>query len=256
MVGTAHRWAVLCAGALVLAGVVTIPAASAVADPGKVSGECTIVGTSGPDRLRGTTGDDVICGLGGDDVIVGRGGDDLLRGGGGDDTIVGGPGDDLLGGGRGNDDLDAHDAVSFRDGLRCGRGRDSAVADVPDVVTRSCESVAQDHAPSDVALASAAVAENQPAGTFVGTLSTADADAGDTHAYTLVAGAGSGGNGSFAVSGDALRTAVPLDHETTPTLSVRVRSTDSSGAECRGGVHGHGERRSTTRRWRSMTPRR
>ena len=117
----------------------------------------------------------------------------------------------------------------YRDRLRCGRGDDSAVADVPDVVKGSCEEVDQDHVPTDIGLAPTTVVENQPTGTVVGTLSTVDADAGDTHTYALVPGAGSAGNGSFATSGSSLRTAVPLDHETTPTLSVRVRSTDSAG---------------------------
>jgi Ca2+-binding RTX toxin-like protein len=64
---------------------------------------CTIVGTTGDDRLIGTTGDDIICGLGGDDVLKGRSGNDQLAGGSGDDRLWGGRGSDLLIGGSGRD---------------------------------------------------------------------------------------------------------------------------------------------------------
>ncbi|GAB2881310.1 cadherin domain-containing protein [Nocardioides pacificus] len=84
-------------------------------------------------------------------------------------------------------------------------------------------------APAAVVLAPAVVAENS-AGAVVGTLSTRDPDAGDTHTYALVAGPGSTGNALFALSGDQLSTAVPLDFETGPSHSIRVRVTDAAGA--------------------------
>jgi Ca2+-binding RTX toxin-like protein len=77
--------------------------------------ECTIIGTTGDDRLRGTPRDDVICALAGDDGVKGWGGNDTLilgpgndfakggRAGKDDDVIRGGAGDDFLGGGPGND---------------------------------------------------------------------------------------------------------------------------------------------------------
>ena len=49
-------------------------------------------------------------------------------------------------------------------------------------------------APTNIALSSASVAENQPAGTVVGTLTATDQDAGDTHTFSLVAGTGSTDN--------------------------------------------------------------
>jgi VCBS repeat-containing protein len=84
-------------------------------------------------------------------------------------------------------------------------------------------------APTDIALSGAAVAEDQPSGTAVGNFTTTDQDAGDTFTYTLVAGAGSGDNGSFQIVGDQLRTAAVFDAETKSSYSVRVRSTDSGG---------------------------
>ena len=84
-------------------------------------------------------------------------------------------------------------------------------------------------APTDVALSAAIVVENAAAGTVVGLFSTADTDAGDTFVYSLVTGSGDADNASFEIVGGALRTRGPVDHETGPVLSVRVRSTDSGG---------------------------
>jgi hypothetical protein len=82
-------------------------------------------------------------------------------------------------------------------------------------------------APTDIALTVSSVAENLASGTTVGTLSTTDIDAGDTHAYTLVAGAGSTDNGSFQITGTALQTAASFDFETKNSYAIRVRSSDS-----------------------------
>ncbi len=84
-------------------------------------------------------------------------------------------------------------------------------------------------APTDVALNASSVEENRPAGTSVGTLSTTDPDAGDSHTYTLVSGAGSGDNASFSISGRTLRTATVFDYETKNSYGIRVRTTDGGG---------------------------
>ncbi|HET6938604.1 MAG TPA: Ig-like domain-containing protein, partial [Nocardioides sp.] len=199
------------------------------ADPEKASAKCTLIGTAGDDVLRGTKHDDVICGLGGDDKILGLGGDDVIQGGGGDDLLVGGPGTDVLGGGRGDDTLDGLDNATAVDRLRCGRGDDTAKADPPDIPRPKCEHVEQDHQPTDITLAPGTVTENLPSGTVVGTLAAADHDTGDAHTFTLVAGTGSTDNARFSIAGSSLKTAATLDHETTPTLSVRVRVTDGGG---------------------------
>jgi Ca2+-binding RTX toxin-like protein len=59
-------------------------------------GECTIVGTSGADRMRGTSRNDVMCGLGGDDAISGKGGRDVIDTGDGGDHAIGNKGGDLI----------------------------------------------------------------------------------------------------------------------------------------------------------------
>ncbi len=84
-------------------------------------------------------------------------------------------------------------------------------------------------APSGPALTGDHVAENQPVGTTVGTLSSTDPDSGDTATYTLVGGAGGGDNASFAISGTTLRTAAVFDFEAKDTYAIRVRVTDAGG---------------------------
>jgi len=85
-------------------------------------------------------------------------------------------------------------------------------------------------APTDISITSTSVAENAATGTVVGTLSTTDADVGDAHTYTLVAGAGDTDYGSFSIAGNSLKTAAVFDEETKDSYSVRVRTTDSESA--------------------------
>lgn len=84
-------------------------------------------------------------------------------------------------------------------------------------------------APTDMALSAAQVDENTPSGTPVGTLSTTDADIGDSFTYTLVAGPGSAGNSRFTIVGNQLQTAAVLDHELQGQYSIRIRTTDLAG---------------------------
>jgi Ca2+-binding RTX toxin-like protein len=66
-------------------------------------GQCTIVGTSGADRMRGTSRNDVMCGLGGNDAISGKGGRDVIDTGEGTDDAIGNKGGDLILGLAGSD---------------------------------------------------------------------------------------------------------------------------------------------------------
>ncbi len=92
--------------------------------------------------------------------------------------------------------------------------------------------VVENAPPTDIQLSNSTVQENQPGGTNVGTLTTTDPDPGDTHTYSLVAGAGDEDNAKFQISGSTLQTAVPLDFEADSSLSVRIRTFDgSSGYE-------------------------
>jgi Tol biopolymer transport system component len=87
----------------------------------RLTNRCRIRGTRGDDNLRGTSLRDILYGLGGNDTISGRGGNDDLYGG------------------PGNDALLARDGRA--DHLDCGPGRDRAVADRLDRVSRTCERV-------------------------------------------------------------------------------------------------------------------
>jgi len=86
-----------------------------------------------------------------------------------------------------------------------------------------------DVAPTDISVSPAAVPENASTGTLVGTLSSTDAYQGDTFTYSLVSGAGSADNASFAIVGDRLNTNAVFDYETKNSYSIRVRTTDSFG---------------------------
>ena len=85
-------------------------------------------------------------------------------------------------------------------------------------------------APTDIAISASTLAENLPSGTTVGSFSSTDEDASNTFTYTLVPGTGSTDNAQFTIDGSGtLKTAAAFDFEATPTLSVRVRSTDQAG---------------------------
>jgi Tol biopolymer transport system component len=142
----------------------------------RLTNDCRIVGTAGPDRLVGTELADVLLGLEGNDrlmasdpgyvgdtleggpgndVLVGGYRPDTLEGGPGADRLLGGPSGDWLTGGSGADVIDGQggrDVVFARDGqrddVRCGtnRGRgtpekDTAFVDRTDRVARDCEVV-------------------------------------------------------------------------------------------------------------------
>ena len=80
--------------------------------------------------------------------------------------------------------------------------------------------------PADLVLSNAAVAENLPAGTVVGTASATDA-ADDTLTYSLVDDA----DGLFAIdpATGVITTLAPLDHETLVSANLVVRVTDGAG---------------------------
>ncbi|MBI1291743.1 hypothetical protein GC173_10940 [bacterium] len=85
-------------------------------------------------------------------------------------------------------------------------------------------------APTDLAISAATVAENVSTGTVVGTLSSTDVDAGDSHVYTLATGTGDTNNGLFTIVGNELRTNAALDFETLgASLSVRIQTQDQNG---------------------------
>jgi hypothetical protein len=87
-------------------------------------------------------------------------------------------------------------------------------------------------APTDIDLDNNTVVEDDPADTSVGFLSTVDANAADTHTYSLVAGTGDTNNSLFKIGGadgDELLTVAPFSIPADTQYSIRVRSTDAGG---------------------------
>ena len=84
-------------------------------------------------------------------------------------------------------------------------------------------------APTDIGLSNATVNQSGGANAVVGTLSSTDADGGDSHTYTLVTGTGDANNASFNISGTSLRANNPA-LLAAGNYSVRIRTTDSAAA--------------------------
>lgn len=82
--------------------------------------------------------------------------------------------------------------------------------------------------PTDIALSAAGVVENT-SNVDVGTLSSTDADAGESFTYTLVSGTGGDDNSLFTISGSTLKLSSAADYETKSSLKVLIRTTDLTG---------------------------
>lgn len=169
----------------------------------------------------GSAGADVYAGTGFNDVIESRGGNDLFDGNAGTDTLrlAGQSADWILaesGGGwtltRGADTVSVTDTeyAAFDD-----RRFDFAAE----------AWVAPDAAPVLLALSGAAVAENAPAGTLVGTLAGEDPEGGEI-TWSLAEGS----SADFEIVGEQLRTRTAFDHEASPIRAVTVVATDATGA--------------------------
>lgn len=61
--------------------------------------------------------------------------------------------------------------------------------------------------------------------------------AGETFTFALAAGTGDSGNPAFVIAGDLLRPAMPLDFETRPVATVRVRAQGSAGTTAEHVLH-------------------
>ncbi|OEK06498.1 LamG-like jellyroll fold domain-containing protein [Roseivirga misakiensis] len=92
------------------------------------------------------------------------------------------------------------------------------------------------NAPTALFLSANSISENSTA--TIGTFSTTDADAGNSHIYTLVAGSGDEDNGFFTITGDALSFTsgpdfeLPDDTGGTPgdnVYAIRVQTDDDNG---------------------------
>ncbi len=97
------------------------------------------------------------------------------------------------------------------------------------VVLFTLEVSAINSSPTNITLSNSAIIEALPVGTLVATLSSIDADLADVHAYSLVAGAGSGGNANFSVVGNQLLSNAIFNFEMVNSYSIRLQSNDGNG---------------------------
>jgi len=81
-------------------------------------------------------------------------------------------------------------------------------------------------APTNIILSKNSVYEELPVGTMVGTLTTIDQDAGDSHIYEILPGNDAI---SFIISGDILRTTAVFDYKVKSTYSITIRTADQGG---------------------------
>lgn len=161
------------------------------------------------------------------------------------DTFIGNADANTFTGGKGNDTLDGGGGVNTA--VFSGRESDYTVTKTGATITVQHNNNGQDgtdtltnirfakfsdktvalinSAPAAVSLSNATVAENAPAYTQVGRLSATDAD-GDALGFSLT----SNPDGAFAISGDYLVLARPLDFEAKAQYSVTVKGTDAYGA--------------------------
>ncbi|MEP4598182.1 MAG: LamG-like jellyroll fold domain-containing protein, partial [Cyclobacteriaceae bacterium] len=83
--------------------------------------------------------------------------------------------------------------------------------------------------PTDILLSNNSVREGLDINTVVGTLSTTDGNATDSHTYSLVAGTGDVDNGRFNINGNELRTSEIFTYSG-QTYQIRIQTEDSQGA--------------------------
>ena len=148
-----------------------------------------------------------------------NGGDELTLSDSGGNEV-----DSLSWGGSGRWDISASEGHSIARASR--RDTDTAADWLSD---QSPSPTGLNAAPTDIQLDGGdtdRVNENRLVGAEVGTLTTTDADAGDSHTYSLVAGAGDDDNGSFTISGDQLLLNTVPDYETKTSYSVRIQTDD------------------------------
>jgi hypothetical protein len=84
-------------------------------------------------------------------------------------------------------------------------------------------------APTNLALSTSTIAENQVSGTVVGNFTTTDPDTANTFTYSLVSGGGATDNSLFTITNNQLKTNSVFNFETKNSYSIRVKTTDQGG---------------------------
>lgn len=96
-------------------------------------------------------------------------------------------------------------------------------------LTVTVTDVPENLAPTDIALSKLVIYEGNALNAVIGQFSTTDPDAGDTHTYTLVNGAGNDHNDFFSIQGNQLRAGMVFNFNNQLLYSIRVRTTDAGG---------------------------
>ena len=79
---------------------------------------------------------------------------------------------------------------------------------------------------TDIALSETSDLENKASGTVIGTFTTTDEDADDTHTYSFVSGSD---EANFEIVDDVLTTTTSFNYEVKDSYSVTIRTTDAGG---------------------------
>ena len=207
------------------------------------AGDDIAYGGDGTDTISGGTGNDTLSGENGNDIIDGGDGNDAINGGAEDDTITGGAGNDTIEGSSGTDTAiysgnwsdytitlssGAYTIVDNRSGSPDGTDTVSGIdsfqfadgtVDVSDLLNVG---------PTDIGVSVSSIDENSSDGTVVATLSATDANALDSHTYSMT----SDTSGFFEIVGNEVRVkaGANLDYETASSHNITVEVTDSFGS--------------------------
>lgn len=82
---------------------------------------------------------------------------------------------------------------------------------------------------TNITLSKTNLYEGNLVGEVIGSLTSTDPDAGDTHSYSLVSGAGDTDNRFFSINGDKLLAGRVFDYKQRNRYSIRLRTTDQEG---------------------------
>ena len=118
------------------------------------------------------------------------------------------------------------DGSSYNYYIRCQDGVPNQNTD--DYEISFSVSIAGNNPPTDITLSNNTIDENQAVDTVIGALTTTDADAGDTHTYSLACTTPGANDGSFNISGSDLRSSESFDYETTNSYAICVRTNDGT----------------------------
>ncbi|WP_269613299.1 ELWxxDGT repeat protein [Prochlorococcus marinus] len=85
------------------------------------------------------------------------------------------------------------------------------------------------NAPTGISLTASSFDENINANSTIAVLASTDADATDSHTYSLINGTGDTDNNAFIIDGSSLKIKASPDYETKSSYNIRLKTLDSGG---------------------------